>query len=192
MNNEKKNINSTEYKSAGMGIPAELENLLVFDATIIDNKYYSDGFAVQAGSRDGLRYGWCNNEDFLNQFIAFANANGSGSIYAIWINNSETPLNQLPVVVFGDEGGVHIVAENILQLLHLLTFDVEIVVDDDKAYFHKDPYKYKKSENLDKYLEWIKENYDLEPISEPEKIIKTAQEKYKEVFDNWFKQYYPN
>jgi hypothetical protein len=172
-------------------LPNELENLILFASNLPDSNYYSDGFEICGEGKIGLQYGWCDKEDFLNKLIAFATANGSGSIYAIWINDDEKPLNELPIAVFGDEGGVHIVAENILQLLHLLTYDVEIEVDDNNAHFHKDKNAYQKSQNLGKYLEWIKENYNLDPIIEPEKIIKVAQGKYKNIFDNWFKQYYP-
>jgi hypothetical protein len=173
-------------------LPDELENLILFASNLPDSNYYSAGFEICGEGKTGLQYGWCDKEDFLNKLIAFATANGSGSIYAIWINDNEKPLSQLPIAVFGDEGGVHIVAENILQLFHLLTFDVEISVDADNAFFHKDKNTYQKSKYLDNYLEWIKEKYHLEPVTESEKIIKIAQEKYKETFENWFKQYYPN
>jgi hypothetical protein len=94
----------------------------------------------------------------------------------------------MPIVVFGDEGGVHIVAENILQLLHLLTYDVEIRVNENGVYFEKDNNKYKESKNNKEYIKWIKDNYGLEKMEEPEKIIIKAQEKYSNEFNKWFKK----
>jgi hypothetical protein len=123
----------------------------------------------------------------LNKLIPFAQANYSGSFYAIWVSDSKKPLNQLPIVVFGDEGGIHIVAENILQLLHLLTCDAEIIVDDNSDYFSKE--NHNESKYLQDYLKWIKEKYNLEPIIESEKLIEIARDKYQTQFNNWFKQF---
>ncbi|RXM37533.1 hypothetical protein BOQ62_22370 [Chryseobacterium sp. CH21] len=122
--------------------------------------------------------------------LPFAQANGSGSFYAIWNNGTDQPLYTMPVVVFGDEGGVHIVADNMVQLLHLLTFDTEISVDFDEAYFYKDEEDYEESENLNEYLKWMKGDYGLKQIEEPDLLIKNAQDQYKESFDEWFGQYF--
>ncbi|MDR0525548.1 MAG: hypothetical protein LBG90_06725 [Spirochaetaceae bacterium] len=182
-------INELKENIGVIKLPKELENLIVFQNSLSDSLYFSNGFDIQMNCKDGLRYGWCDKEDFLNKLIPFASANGSGSIYSIWINDNNSSLDKMPIAVFGDEGGAHIVSENILQLFHLLTYDVEICVDENSAYFKKNN-KYTESKNHKKYLTWIKENYGLNKIEEPEKVIKNAQEKYKNDFNNWFKIYY--
>lgn len=180
INEFKTNLGLTE-------LPPELENLIHFQTDQSDKIEYSEGFRVCIDNKDGLKSGWSKNNDFLNKLLPFAQANASGSFYAFWINDNSKPLNQLPVVVFGDEGGEHIIAENILQLLHLITFDTEISIDEDRATFKKR--RKKPSENLGKYLEWVKENYNLDRIEKPETIIKNAQEKYKNSFEEWCSQY---
>ena len=127
---------------------------------------------------------------FLEKLFPFAQANGSGSFYCIWNDGTSKPMNNMPIVVFGDEGGVHIVAENILQLLHLLTFDTEITVDFDEIFFYKDEDDYEESEDLDEFLKWLKDDYNLDKIEDTSTIISSAQDKYKENFEKWFKQYY--
>jgi hypothetical protein len=168
-------------------LPQELEKLIYFQTNNSDKEEYSDGFVVRIDKKGGLK-SWSKDEKFLEKLLPFARANASGSFYTLWIYDNNKPLNQLPIVVFGDEGGVHIVAENILELLHLITYDVEIDVDEEDASFKKR--KKKPSENLAKYLKWIKENYDLDRIEKPSTIIKKAQEKYQNSFDEWFNQYY--
>jgi len=180
INEFKTNLGLTE-------LPHELESLIHFQTNQSDKIEYSDGFVVCIDKKIGLQFGWSKNNDFLNKLLPFARANASGSFYALWIHDNNKQLNQLPVVVFGDEGGEHIIAENILQLLHLITFDVEINVDEDKATFKKR--RKKPSENLEKYLKWVKENYDLDRIEKPETIIKNAQSKYKDSFEEWCNQY---
>jgi hypothetical protein len=184
------NINDFKATLGVKELPSELENLIEFNFQLPDNQcYYSQGFEIDPFGRAGLET-WSTEEDFLNRLIPFASANGSGSIYTIWIDDSNQSLSEMPIVVFGDEGGVHIVAENILQLLHLLTYDIEITIDWNEIKFVKVKGIYEESKNLGKYLKWIKENYDLAQIEEPEKTIKTAQDKYKSEFDNWFSKYY--
>ena len=169
-------------------LPMELEKLIEFSSKISENDFYSNGFYIQPYGRGGLET-WSGEEEFLNNLIPFASANSSGSIYAIWINKGNS-LSQLPIVVFGDEGGFHVVAKNILDFLHLLTYDTEITVNENEVKFNKEKDKYKESKNLSKYLMWIKENLNLVQIEDPETIIKTAQDKYQKIFVNWVKKYY--
>jgi hypothetical protein len=150
---------------------------------------YSQGFYLLIDNKSGIKT-WSENVEFLDRLMPFAQANGSGSTYGIWNDGTDKPLNELPIVVFGDEGGVHIVAENILQLMHILTFDTEISVDFDEAYFYKDEDDYEESKDRASYKNWLKKNFKLDPIEDPNEIIETAQQKYKIVFDTWFEQYY--
>jgi hypothetical protein len=179
----KENLGLTE-------IPTELEKLIYFQNNISGFECYSQGFGVLIDNKTGLK-SWSENQSFLDKLMPFAQANGCGSFYAIWDDGTGKPINQMPIVLFGDEGGIHIVAENILQLLHLLTYDTEISANIDEAYFeNKDPDDYEESEDLEKYLEWLKDDYGLTQIGNPESIIKIAQNKYKTAFDNWIGQYY--
>lgn len=170
-------------------VPVELEKLIYFQNTISSFENYSQGFGVLIDSKSGLK-SWSDDENFLNNILPFAQANGSGSFYAIWNNATDQPLNKMPVVVFGDEGGVHIVAENSVQFLHLLTFDTEISVDFDEAYFYRDEEDYEESPDLNEYLRWMKGDYGLSQIEEPDVLIQNAQARYKESFDQWFGQYF--
>ena len=170
-------------------IPAELEKLIYFQTNISSFENYSQGFGVLIDDKSGLK-SWSEDVSFLDKLFPFAQANGSGSFYAIWNDGTTKPINEMPIVVFGDEGGVHIVAENILQLLHLITFDTEISVDFEEIYFYKDEDDYEESEDLNEFLNWLKGDYGLDQIQEPSDIISSAQEKYKEEFDKWFGQYY--
>lgn len=184
-------IDIAEFKqNLGLSeIPVELEKLIYFQNTISSFENYSQGFGVLIDNKSGLK-SWSEDENFLNNFLPFAQANGSGSFYTIWNNRTDQPLHKMPVVVFGDEGGVHIVAENMVQLLHLLTFDTEISVDFDEAYFYKDEDDDEESEDLNEYLTWIKEDYGLSQIENPDLLIKNAQVQYKESFDQWLGQYF--
>lgn len=170
-------------------IPEALEKLIYFQNNTSSYGNYSQGFGVYIDKGYGLE-SWSGEADFLIRLYPVAQANGSGSFYSIWNDGTEKEMDQMPVVVFGDEGGVHVVAGNILELMHLLTYDTEISINSDEAYFYMDEEDYEESEDLREYLKWIKNEYNLDQINNPNDLIKSAQLKHKEAFDIWFKQYY--
>ncbi len=170
-------------------LPIELEKLIRFQNEQSDFECYSEGFGLMIDDKSGIE-SWSEDEAFLNKLLPFAQANGSGSIYAFWNNGSSEDLSEYPIVVFGDEGGVQVVAENLLALMQLLTFDSEISVYHDEAYFYKDEEEYEESEGHAAYVIWLKENFNLDPVTETEELIQCAQGKYKQTFDSWFKLYY--
>jgi len=177
----------TEKFKQHLGIadmPKELELLIDFqNKASFEN--YSRGFGLYENNLDH----WSAALEFKKRLKVFAQANGSGSQYAFWEEEEGKKLNEMPVVVFGDEGGVHVVAKSMLELMRLLTFDTEISVYDDKASFYKDKKYYVATNNSSKYCSWLKEHFDLDSIQKPNDIITAAQNEYKSKFDAWIKQY---
>lgn len=167
-------------------LPVELDRLIDFQE---NHGGYAEGFWLQIDKKYGLST-WSEDKNFLDRLFPIAESNGSGSSYVLWKHDATKPVGEWPVLVFGDEGGVHIVAENMLQLLHLISCDVEILVDHDSAYFYKDENNHEPSEHHDDYVLWLKENFNLDTISDTETLIKNAQEKYQALFNHWMKQYY--
>jgi uncharacterized protein YwqG len=151
-------------------------------------KDYAQGFCLIVDDKSGLE-SWSDDEEFLNQLMPFAQANGSGSFYALWDEDKGKELNEMPIIVFGDEGGAHVVAENILELMHLLSYDTEISVDREEAYFYKDEDDYEESEYAEAYKDWLKEHFMLDPIEDPDSIIKQAKEKYDGPFYKWINEF---
>ena len=170
-------------------VPNALIKLVGFENDISSYENFAEGFGIGTDYKSGLE-SWSENPEFIKKLYPFGQANGSGSFYCIWDYNDELNLDQMPIVVFGDEGGVHIIAENILQLLQLLTYDTEISVDFDEAYFYKDKDEYEASEDHKEFLKFVKTDFNIDLVSETESIIKNAQNKFKEKFDKWFGQYY--
>jgi hypothetical protein len=172
-------------------MPVELEGLFRFEQ---QHEYdYAESFGL-AKKIAGASWG-VDDKKFIDAFIEFAGANGSGSFYAFWLLS--TDLNKCPIVVFGDEGGVHVVAENLQQLMHLLSYDVEISVDHKHAYFFKDDdpdeddeantSTYKAS-----YAHWLLHHFKLAPIQTNEQanaIIAAAGKKHQAKLNEFLKQF---
>ncbi|WP_343698075.1 hypothetical protein [Flavobacterium sp.] len=173
----------------GYALPEDLVKLYEFD-----QKYGSDTYSECFGllvwnDKTGIK-SWSEKEEFYNSFIEFAGANGSGSSYAYWLIDKD--LNNCPIVVFGDEGGIHVVAENTRKLIHLLTLDTEISVDFDKAYFYQDEGYYEESENKEVFQEWVKNEFNLDPIEtneETDVIVVEAKAKYKKRLNDFLTKF---
>ncbi|WP_264551032.1 hypothetical protein [Flavobacterium sp. N2038] len=151
---------------------------------------YSECFGLTiTDDKRGIKT-WSENEEFYNSFIEFAGANGSGSSYAYWLIDND--LNNCPIVVFGDEGGIHVVAENTRKLIYLLTFDTEISVDFDNAYFYKDEEYYEENENREEFQNWVKKEFNFDAIEsseETDEIVNQAKNKYKKRLNDFLTKF---
>jgi hypothetical protein len=93
----------------------------------------------------------------------------------------------LPVVLFGDEGGEFVVAENIYAFLCLLTLDTEPMTYQEASYY--------KDEDADstgysgEYRNWLKRNFNLDAIKDEAEILAPATTKYQGRFNDWAGQY---
>ncbi len=176
----------------GYNIPSILVELLAFENDQINGVYYSEGFELIVDDKYGLST-WSDNPLFLNRLIPFAQADGTGSFYAIWVNEKKD-LSTSPIVIFGSEGGYHIVACHLLELLQLLSLDVEPMVDLDGVYYYKDDANYEQSPGLRKFKKWLRLHYPVSPISNnfaAENIIDNAQKCYQEKFWKWTNLFIP-
>jgi len=178
-----------EYAQNFMGypVPAILVDLLAFETDNALDDYYSESFELIV---DDKKYGlsiWSKETNFLNQLFPFAQADSNGSFYAFWLNKGGN-LNTAPIVVFGSEGGYHVVADNLLSLLRLLSLDVESMVDEDGVYYYKDEENYEPSLYSRKFKKWLREYYFLSPISTnfvAAQLVEEAQDLYQELFLLW-------
>ncbi len=181
-------------KEWGRMVPVELKRLIRFQEEESAFENYSQGFGIwESDFYDGLKYGWSDNPNFLGKLYPFAQANGSGSTYAIWDDGEGYPMGDMPVVVFGDEGGEWVVANHFGEFLQLLTFDTEISVDYDDCFFYKDEEEDYESPDAEKFREWFSEFYNYLPIvdsnEQAEDIITNAQNINQQKFNDWLSEF---
>ena len=179
-----------EAQFAGKAVPDIVQKLFVLQK-IQGTEVFSECFYL-ADYDKGAMQSWSEDPAFTNAFVEFACANGSGSFYAFWAIQND--LNACPIVVFGDEGGVHVIAQNVNELLHLLTFDSEISVSHEDAYFYRedDDPDYEPSEQRDIYWNFVKKQLNLDPITSMEQcddIVAVAQQKHQANLDAFLANY---
>lgn len=151
----------------------ELNRLMEFQDEVGYGQY-ADGFGLDDwNDTSGLAAGWSTEPEFLNALIPFARATDGGSFYALWKVDDRDDLATLPVVVFGDEGGQHVVARDLRELFRIATFDAEPMVDWDGVTY----YRGADDEHRDSHAEfvaWLGE----EPVTDPGAIVTAAQAAY--------------
>jgi hypothetical protein len=178
-------MNATYSPVPELNLLKELQDRLGFEN-------YAEGFGLSDYDDDsGLAAGWSKDPEFLAGLIGFAQANGSGSIYALWRLDDRPDLATLPVVVFGDEGGLHVVARDLRELLRLLALDSEISVDWDDAHFYSDAEE-EHSNGHAAYVSWLAEHFDLTAPEDHEALVTAAQEELGQRFAQWARPFLPS
>ena len=166
-------------------VPPALATLLAFQNQAPG--YYSECFELLVDDKGGLK-SWSEDPAFLERLLPFAQANGSGSFYALWVEGDSADTSAMPVVVFGDEGGVHLVAEDVGGLLQILGFDAEPMIDLDEVTYYR-PDDALDNERRADYVAWLSRELGLAPASDPAALVSAAQARHKAAFDAWFGQY---
>ncbi len=190
------------------------QELIKFDKEY-GSETYSDTFCIADNEDDFFKY-WlsdCSEEQLKEHeqnLQIFAMADGSGGRYAFWFTDENKDPNKSPIIYYGSEGEIHLIASDIKDLIQILSFGVEISED----YFYRscDEEDHEDEEDcFSEYLEyhpnfltfrkWMQEKLNIEPVkdwkiegqnTEVEKLTKKASEKHKENFDKWQHQIYPN
>ena len=155
-------------------------------------------------------------KEFSKSMKVFASADATGARYVFWLKDENTNYNNAPIICYGSEGEVVIVAENIKDLIKMLSFGAEGMDGSFSHYIDYDEYDYDDDynfyEDFKKYTpnhltfrKWMKETLNIEPVNlddlinndndeseEIEKLQKKARKKLQKSFDEWQYQFYPN
>lgn len=178
----------THYFSP-LTVPPALLALAAFEREVADRQYFAEGFEITTDAeKHGLRT-WSEDSQFLSALWVFAQADGTGSQYAFWVPDGATSLAVAPIVVFGSEGGVHVVAENLAALLQILSFDCEPMVDHDEAYYYRGEGA-EPSAMSAAFHAWLKANHGFEVVDDADAIVARAQAAHGARFAEWLGRFY--
>lgn len=179
----------TDYLQ-GLTLPEKLLPLIRFDRHAAGNDFFSQGFEFRIDNdKAGLRT-YSEDPAFLDSLYEFATADGTGSGYCFWLKDGNTNLEQAPVVVFGSEGGHHVVAHNFDELMQLLTFDSEAMIDWDEVCYYKDPDDFEPSAESDTYHHWLQCHFGISVIDDADAIVASAQATHQQAFREWVARFY--
>ena len=144
------------------------------------DSFYADGFELSEYGRNGF----LKDPELIDRLIPFAQANDSGSLYALWRLDDRPDLATLPIVVLGDEGGIHLVARGLRELFQIIGYDSAIWVDWEEADFGRDADDEPSTCHAE-YVAWLKEHFGLAPADDPNAVMAAAQAEFGERFLRW-------
>ena len=162
----------------------ELNLLKEFDDRI-GPVYYSEGFELREYGADAGLHTWSEHPEFLSRFIPFAQANHSGSDYALWRCDDRTDLATLPVALVGDEGHLYVIARDLRELFQLLAVDGEPLAD---FGFPAPEEVEEHSEGHHEFLTWLNRNFGLEPPEDLDALW-TARKESDDRFRAWVSRF---
>ena len=169
-------------------VPDEIVKLLDFQNA--QPGPYARGFALAVDDKKLLRP-FSEKREFLDALCPLGKANTSGSIYALWARDEGKSVRESPVLVFGDTGGVHVVAESPLHFLRLLTLDAEPMVDAESVLFMKDDGQ-TASPSATAYGGWLEHHFRVKPVrnaAEVEVLVRSAQGLLEKLLQSWLKHF---
>ncbi len=186
----------------------ELNLLKDFEDTM-EAAYFSDGFELwQYGGPDpGLVADWIGlkaplsprEQDRVDRLVPFAQATGSGSFYALWRCDDRPDLGTLPVVCFGDEGDLDVVAAGLQPFFQTLACDNECFLADweDEADKDEDDEEHGRelAQGHAEFLAWLERTFDLglpeDPLADPHPLTDAARRAYGRRLATWLQEVSP-
>ncbi|MEU9111742.1 hypothetical protein AB0D04_08130 [Streptomyces sp. NPDC048483] len=168
---------------------AELNRLKEFDERC-GSEFYATGFELVEFGRSCGAETYSEEQEFIGSFLCFARANGSGSDYALWRVDDREDLATLPVVVFGDEGGIGVVARNLRDLFRQLGCDWWQWPSWDGAQFMEPDTDDKPSPRHGDYVAWLNENFGLISPDNPNDLRDAAETEFGAQLESWVDRFY--
>jgi hypothetical protein len=167
----------------------ELNRLKEFDERI-GNHYYANGFELLEFDKLDAAGGYSDEQEFVDSFLCFAYANSSGSLYTLWRIDDREDLATLPVVVFGDEGGIGIVAKDLRDLFRQLGCDWWQWPSWGGAQFMKPDADDEPSPRHEEYVAWLHETFGLTPPDDPGDLLDAAVVEFGAQLESWVDRFY--
>jgi len=195
--------------------PYELPQTLV-ELIKFSDKYEEESFVESFYLNDDIEEDffetWLDNgetdaekrKEYAEHMLVFACADGTGGAYAMWIQEGNTDLEEAPIIFYGSEGEIEIVAQNLKELIKILSWGAEAISF--CHYFDEDDY-YKEfleyQPNFLAFRKWMQESLNIKPVNideliageeeasqKVEELVEEGQKKYKKAFDKWQYQFY--
>lgn len=170
----------------GYKIPKDLKSLFDFQVSEGIPSFYSNTLYLIDEDPEIIQ-DFSDDTNFVDSFIPFGEADTNGSYYAFWIRDkNNSSLENAPIVVFGGDGGIFVVAKNIKDLLLIASYDVEPIIDVDEISFPdkevlEEDGEFTATEFNKEYLDWLRNEVKLKPIvviADLDQLLEDAQNQY--------------
>lgn len=208
-NNKPQLLEKFEKLYAPNKVPNTLKELIKIEEKLGDESYVTS-FYLEPQNKKDFFYCTFNCEDeeaneetddkIVKYLLPLAHIDGTGGVAALWLNNGEnTDLENAPIIAFGSEGSIKVVAKNLKDFIFMLSFGVEAL---DGEFYESTSYSesHYRKQNFMEYRKWLKDVMNIEPlkdwkVSMPKEIYELQEEAsmlYELSFFEFLQKYYPN
>jgi len=180
-------------------VPSTLKELIRIEEKLGADSYVIS-FYLDPDSREEFFNGTFSyenkalNKKVAKHFFPLAHIDGTGAKAALWAKDGNgTNLENAPIVEFGSEGQIDIVAKNLKDFIYMLSFGVEPSDGIYSQYVSDNEENYRR-ENFEAYRKWLKETMHIDPVKDlevwgaPKKLEalqEEAQKLYKDKLFQW-------
>ena len=178
-------------------LPKELIELLSFHNELSKAQCFvwDFNFYFEIRGISGPMTWFSPTEEFTKRFYTFA-ANNAYDRFTIWDNGSHQPLNQMPVMLIGDDGYMGVVAENILQFMQMMAaipqtpsgrytyLTGSAILESVEWYLYESP-----PPMFEAYRDFLYRQFHALPLSNPTEATRLAFQKTQPLFLQWSKPY---
>lgn len=209
-NNKPELLEKFEKLYAPNKVPNTLKELIKIEEKLGKESYVTS-FYLKPQNKIDFFYCTFNCEDeetdektddkIFEYLLPLAHIDGTGGVAALWLNNGEnTDLENAPIIAFGSEGAIKIVAKNLKDFLFMLSFGGEAL---DGEFYESVDYAeaYYREPNFMEYRKWLQDVMNIEPLKDwkgndtPKEIYelqKEASNLYELSFFEFLHKYLPN
>jgi hypothetical protein len=169
-------------------VPDSIARLLEFQNSLAGS--FCHGFQLAVDDKARLMP-FSEKREFLDALCPLGKATAAGAIYALWAREEGKQVGDAPVLAFGDGGCVHVVAENVVQLMRILTLDAEPMIDAESLLFLRDDGE-QRSPGADEYVLWLEKHFHQTPVKDDaavELIVRSAQGLLEKPLQRWLKHF---
>lgn len=181
----------------GYKVPKDLVSLFEFQESDQITSYYSNAIRLLEEESEVVEE-LSGDEGFVKAFIPFAEADAQGGVYAFWIKDqSQKSLDDMPIVVFAEDGWVYPITSSLKELLQIAAYDVEPALYEDFYGFEdrellEEDGEFVATEFNKEFLEWLRNDAKLKPLltfDAVDEVVENAKAKHSEELDEFLNKY---
>jgi hypothetical protein len=187
----------SKWSIASSLLPKELVELLSFHNELSKEQCFvwDFNFYFEIRGISGPMAWFSPTEEFTNRFYTFA-SNNAYDRFAIWDDGNHQSLNQMSVMLIGDDGYVGVVAENILQFMQMMAaipqtpsgrytyLTDSAILEPVEWYLYESP-----PPMFEAYRDFLYRHFYALPLSNPTEATRLAFQKNQPLFLQWSKPY---
>lgn len=167
-------------------VPNTLKKLIEIEEKLGADNYVVSFYLNPENAEDFFYLNFSEDEEINKKvsqhFLPLSNLDGTGGSAGFWLKDGRnTDLENAPIIAFGSEGAINVVAKNIKDFIYILSLGIEGMDGKYPQYIADGEVAYRR-EYFMEYRKWLKNTMNIEPVKDwkrqdtPKKIVELQKE----------------